>query len=208
MIRKKYLLTGVIIFMVTLVSVLVYVFTPRGKPVEIGDTDELFSVVREGDIICRLGDRLWSELFKDISITDKRYSHMGIIRINGDDGGIYVIHSEGTTEPGKDYVKEEPLGSFIKIARSVGIYRTNDADGGEISNLAAEYLGLPFDWQFDTQDESKLYCTELLYVVLKRLKPELELPVVFVKEAGKDIIPLDAVSNSQYFSEIYYTTAR
>jgi hypothetical protein len=208
MIRKKYILTGVIVFTAALVSVLVYVFTPRGRPVEIRDTDALFSAVREGDIICRLGDRLWSQIFKDISINDRRYSHLGIIRISAVDGGVTVIHSEGTTEPGKDHVKEEPLEDFLKIARSVGIYRANDADGNEISLIAAEYLGLPFDWQFDIHDESELYCTELLYVVLKRIKPELELPVVFVKELGKDIIPLEAVSNSRYFSEIYYTTAR
>jgi hypothetical protein len=162
----------------------------------------VFEAVKDGDIICRLGDRFWSQMFRDISEMDRRYSHMGIIRI--DSNRLNVIHAEGTTDFGKDFVKEESIEDFIKIARAIGIYRINDIDGSLISSLALEYLNLPFDWQFDIKDGSKIYCTELLYVILKRIMPQVELPTVFVKELGKDIIPLDSISNSGYFSEIYF----
>jgi hypothetical protein len=128
---------------------------------------------------------------------------MGIIRKNN--GRINVIHSEGTTAIGKDFVKEEPIEDFIKIAAAIGIYRINDIeDKGRITKIAIEYLNFLFDWQFDMHDDSRIYCTELLYVVLKRVMPSIELDTVFVKELGKDIVPLDAISNSPYFSEVYF----
>jgi hypothetical protein len=198
-IKKRYfLLTGIII----ITAIVVFILLPRGKPVKVLNTDTLYSVVKEGDIICRLGDRFWSDLFKDTSITDKRYSHMGIIHIKNDQ--IFVIHSEGTTEPGRDYVKEEPINDFIKIARTIGIYRLNEIDGDKIASCALQYTGLPFDWKFDLQDDSQIYCTELLYHVLKQIMPNLELKTTYVKEMGREIIPLDAISNSGHFSEIYF----
>jgi hypothetical protein len=182
---------------------LVYILKPRGEPVPIQKTDTLLEILKDGDIICRLGDRLWSQLFMDISISDKRYSHVGIARIA--DGKITVIHSEGTTAYGSDLVKAEGIEDFIKIARAVGIYRVKGLDGNLISNAAIEYLGVPFDWQFDMEDESKLYCTELLYVVLKRLEPTIKLNTVYIKTLNKNIIPIESISYSEHFTEIYYS---
>ena len=175
---------------------------PRGTPSTIQSSDRLFGIVREGDIICRLGDRLWSQLFKDVSVVDKRYSHMGIININN--GLINVINAEGNTGHGKDSVNEVTLDEFLKVARAVGIYRIKDIEGGQIANLAIEYIGIPFDWQFDLYDESKLYCTELLYVILRRIDQKLKLNTVYIKGLGKEIIPLESISQSEYFSEIYF----
>jgi hypothetical protein len=200
---KFYVLTGAGIFAILIISTIVYILAPRTKPVVVQNPVVFFETAQDGDIICRLGDRLWSQIFRDISATDRRFSHMGIVRVSN--GNVSVIHAEGTTTVGKDLVKEEPVGDFIKIAGAVGIYRINDIeDRKQIADAAAEYINIPFDWQFDLHDDSRIYCTELLYVVLKRLMPSVELNTVFVKEIGKDIIPLDAVSNSTYFSEVYY----
>jgi hypothetical protein len=70
--------------------------------------------------------------------------------------------------------------------------------------MAKEYIGVPFDWHYDMKDGSKIYCTELLYLVLRRLAPALKLNTVFIKEIGKEIVPLDSISNSEHFSEVYY----
>jgi hypothetical protein len=45
-----------------------------------------------------------------------------------------------------------------------------------------------------------------LYAVLKKTLPEIQLLTIFQKELSKDIIPLEAVSNSAYFSEVAYIT--
>ena len=207
--KKIILLFVIVICVVFVISAASFILSPRGKPLPALETDVLYSIVEDSDIICRLGDRFWSGLFKDMSETDKRYSHMGIIRIK--DGVITVIHSEGDSGHGRDYVNEMAFEDFLKIARAVGIFRIKDdikekykINENQISNLAVEYIGTPFDWKFDMTDESRIYCTELLYVILKRLTPELELTTLYVKEWDKYIIPLDAVSTSEYFSEVYY----
>jgi hypothetical protein len=174
---------------------------PRGSPLVIKKTDELFKIIKDGDIICRLGDRLWSNIFSDLSVMDKRYSHMGIIHINN--GFVTVINAEGNTGHGRDFVSEVSLDDFLKFARTIGIYRANNIDGYQVSQTALEYLNIPFDWQFNMYDESKLYCTELLFVILTRIQPTIKLETVYVKELEKEIIPLEAVSNSEYFSEVY-----
>jgi len=201
---RKIFLAGIIAFLALLLSIIAYVIIPRGKPLALKkiELDTLSGILMDGDIICRLGDRVWSQYFKDVSITDKRFSHMGIIRLYNNQ--ITVIHAEGDTGQGIDYVNEITLEEFTEFARVIGIYRIKDINGSQISGLAMEYLGVPFDWQFDMYDNSSIYCTELLYVILKRLAPEKELTKIFVNVLKKEIIPLDAISNSEYFSEIYF----
>ena len=209
--RKYYVLIAIVILMALLTSLLVCVFKPRGKAVLEEQADAplgmfalpspLLMALRDGDIICRLGDRLWSQWFMDVSISDKRYSHLGVVRVTN--GRTTVIHSEGTISPGKDGVKEEYIEDFIKIARAVGVYRAKGLDGSLISRTAAEYLGVPFDWHFDMEDGSKLYCTELLYIIFRRLAPELKLDTINIESLNKKVIPLEAISNSDQFEEIY-----
>ena len=202
--RSFYLLTCVIIFALLTASMFVFIILPRGHPLEIKKTDELFGIVEDGDIICRLGNRLWSEIFSGISVTDKRFSHMGIIRIHNDI--VTVIHAEGNTGHGNDSVSEVPLDDFLLIARKVGVYRINNIDADKISRIALEYVGIPFDWEFDMHNDSKIYCTELLYIILKRIAPAMELNTVFIEKLGKEIIPLEAISNSEHFTEVYYNS--
>ena len=197
---KRFMFIGIIIL--TLLIIFVFIIMPRDKPVELIKKNTFCEILKDGDIICRLGDRLWSQIFKDFSIEDKRFSHVGIIRINNDQ--ITVIHAEGTTKPGQDFVKEEPLDDFLKVARAIGIYRIIHLDGNKISSMAMEYIGVPFDWKFDMNDVSELYCTELLYIILKQLMPALELNTIYIKELGKDVIPIDSVSNSEIFTEMYF----
>jgi uncharacterized protein YycO len=162
--------------------------------------NELKSLAREGDIICRLGDRTWSLYFKGLSKEDKRFSHLGIIHIKNDE--IVVINAEGLAWKGKDYVNETPLAEFIKSARVLGLYRLKGIDGTKISAEALTMTGRPFDWDFNLKNHDKIYCTELLYAVLEVIAPEIKL--MTVHELGKDIVPLEAVSASSQFEEIVF----
>jgi len=164
--------------------------------------DTILPYLKDGDIICRLGDRIWSMYFKELSPNDKRYSHLGIIRIRNNT--VSVINAEGLANEGKDFVNEVSLNDFLKSAQKIGIYRLMTIEGETVSDTALEYIGYPFDWQFDMEDDSKLYCTELLYVILKKIDVNIVLNKVFIKEIGKYIIPLDVCSQSEYFIEIGY----
>ena len=198
--KKKALITGA-------AAVLILVLCATAKLPELTPHPaipacEVAEYLQDGDIICRLGDRLWSTYFKDISPIDKRFSHLGIARIT--DGKITVINAEGRAIEGKDLVNETDLDEFLAIAKAVGIYRLQILDGKVLSTAAMEYIGYPFDWSFDLQDNTKLYCTELLYAVLKKIAPEIKLQTIFQKELKREIMPLEAVSNSAYFKEVAY----
>lgn len=200
---RKAFLIGIIAFIILIFSICIYVIVPRGKAIiNKIDVNALSEIIMDGDIICRLGDRIWSQYFKDVSVADRRFSHMGIIRIQNNQ--ITVIHAEGDTGHGIDFVNEVSMEEFIEFARAVGIYRIKTIDGSELSHFAVEYLGVPFDWQFDMYDNTGIYCTELLYVVLKHLALENELKKIYVDFLKNDIIPLEAISNSECFSEIYF----
>jgi uncharacterized protein YycO len=164
--------------------------------------DAILPHLTDGDIICRLGDRIWSIYFKELSPNDKRFSHLGIARIRNNI--VSVINAEGLANEGKDFVNEVPLKDFLKNAQSIGIYRLRTIEGETISDTALEYIGRPFDWQFDMEEDNNLYCSELLFVILKRLDASIVLNKVFIKEIGKNIIPLDVCSQSEYFTEIGY----
>jgi hypothetical protein len=160
--------------------------------------NQLAATVREGDILCRLGDRTWSLYFKGLSPRDKRFSHMGIIHIRDEE--IMVINAEGLTFQGKDMVTAISLREFIKPARILGLYRMNGIAGEKISEAALEMIGRPFDWNFSLKDQDSLYCTELLYAALQIIDPEIEL--ITVNQFGRDIVPLEAISASPLFTEI------
>jgi len=164
--------------------------------------DIILPYIKDGDIICRLGDRIWSMYFKELSPNDKRFSHLGIVRIRNNN--VSVINAEGLAIEGKDFVNEVSLSEFLKSAQKVGTYRLKIVEGEVISDAALEYVGVPFDWQFDMEDSSKLYCSELLYVILKKIDLDIALNKTFIKEIGKNIIPLDVCSQSEYFVEIGY----
>jgi hypothetical protein len=164
--------------------------------------EEITSLLHDGDVICRLGNRLWSLYFRDVSPTDKRFSHLGIVRIR--DNSISVINAEGLAIEGKDFVNEVTLQDFLKIARAVGIFRIKNIDGKSISDTALEFKGRPFDWQFDLTEDNTLYCSELLYVVLKQVAPDIKIETVWQKELGKAIIPPEICSQSEDFVEIGY----
>jgi uncharacterized protein YycO len=198
--KKRALIAG--IFAVLILSLCATIKLLQSTPHPAISAHDITGYLQDGDIICRLGDRFWSAYFKDTSPIDKRFSHLGIARIT--EGGITVINAEGRSKEGKDSVNETDLDEFLESAVAVGIYRLQSHDGKTLSTAAMEYIGYPFDWNFDLQDDTKLYCTELLYAVLKKTLPEIQLLTIFQKELSKNIIPLEAVSNSEYFKEVAY----
>jgi hypothetical protein len=62
--------------------------------------------------------------------------------------------------------------------------------------------GRPFDWNFDLNEDGRIYCTELLYVVLKKTAPEITLRLIKIDALDKMILPLDSCYDSEYFTEI------
>lgn len=117
----------------------------------------------EGDLVFRAGRDIISTLVMSQSDT-KQYSHVGVIlKRNGHTLVVHALPSEGTFAGG---VVVETLEVYAskKNASSVGLYRIEGLDQGEIG-LIREYLlgqiGKPFDDSFSMKDEGAMYCTEL-----------------------------------------------
>jgi len=207
LIRKKKLLicSGAILCILLVVAAALGVFVairPQKAARKAIDAVTVIPYLKDGDIILRLGDGPLSPAFKDLSSTDKRFSHLGIVRIRED--AISIINAVGSLMDKDKGVDEVPLDMFLQVAKELGIYRAKCADGTEISDKAVTYIGYPFDWGFDITDDSKIYCTELLYAVLKSVAPEYQLATLYFDKLEKNVIPLDSVSNSADFDEIAY----
>ena len=173
-------------------------------PQTIVEAVDVLPHLQDGDVICRLGDRIWSAFIKDMSPGDRRFSHVGIVRIRGD--SIAVINAECLVSEREERVNEVSLPEFLKVAKAVGVYRANFIDGSVISDNAVQYLGRPFDWKFNADDDTEIYCTELLHIIIKNTAPEYSLETKSVRGFGVTVIPLEAVSNSDDFDEILYIT--
>jgi hypothetical protein len=167
------------------------------RPQAIVGSAEVIPYLKDGDIIYRLGDKLWSSFIKEFSPNDRRFSHLGIVRIRN--GNVSVINAQCLLREREERVNEVPLPEFLKIARAVGVYRANFIDGAAISDGAVRYLGRPFDWKFDAGDDSEIYCTELLHVIIKNVVPEYGLEAKSVSGFGVTAIPLEAVSKADDF---------
>ncbi|MCL1947669.1 MAG: hypothetical protein FWF51_11075 [Chitinivibrionia bacterium] len=170
-------------------------------PKTIIDAADVLPYLRDGDVICRLGDRGWSSFIRYLSSDDRRFSHIGIVRIR--DENVSVINAECLVNGRNESVNEVSLSDYLELARAVGVYRANFLDGSIISDDAVKYLGYPFDWDFDFDDESKIYCTELLHVIIKNNAPEYGLATVNMSGINLAIIPTEAISKSADFDEIF-----
>jgi len=201
---KHFIIISILIIFIFFHFISNYIFFENTK-IEVIVFDDVFdfnNILEDGFIICTLGNNFWSNYFSNLSEHDKRFSHLGVIRVNN--GVITVIHSSGTIKGGNDYVKEELMEDYIRDIRAIGIYKFKGLESYKISLEAINYIGVPFDWQFDLSDNTKLYCTELLYVILKKIIPEVELRKIYNCDFNREIIPLESISNSSDFEEIFY----
>lgn len=130
----------------------------------------LFSEVQNGDLICRLGTGFFSNKFKDYSLSEKLYSHVGIVELKED--SIFIIHAEASEFTGIGFVKREPISVFLNGINTWGVYRVNASDSIRdlIANGAKEYYqrNTPFDMDFDATNDNKVYCTELVALTINK----------------------------------------
>jgi hypothetical protein len=205
MTRRRFM--ALVFVVISCIAAVVCFLSLKPRHIAAPITEEMIaSHVQDGDVICRLGNRMWSSWFSEFSGEDRRFSHLGIIHRNDDE--IAVINAEGLAVQGKDYVNEVSLEEFLEIAIAAGVYRARDIAGSDISEAAAFFKGRPFDWQFDMDEDNTIYCTELFYAVVKRIAPEIQIKTVFQKELSKNIIPLEACTQSEHFAEVFYITAK
>ena len=130
------------------------------------------NLIHNGDIILRHGYGMASDII--VKTLNEQYdiSHCAIVC--KDSNQINVIHSVSQSLSDFDGVQTQTLKRFITDSKenSVIVVRYKNplySDNSLIAERAAYYLSkkIPFDNDFDIQDSSKIYCTELIWRAIK-----------------------------------------
>jgi hypothetical protein len=127
-------------------------------------------LLRNGDLVFRHATGAFSDMLVQFSLKDPRYSHAGILSIEGD--SIFVYHAMGGEATSQSTIRKSTLKDFChpEEVLEFGIYRTDlDASGiSKIVQLAKEgYKShIPFDSGFDLSSDSAVYCTEFVYRII------------------------------------------
>ena len=178
--------------------------TDENAPTAIDVGKTLFALtheigVREGDLILRHGNGFWSNFIRERNLSDSRFSHIGVVA-RGDGESFFVVHAD-CDAAGMGEVRREPLADFLREARRVGVLRPRAGVPAERVRAAETFVGRPFDRAFDLDDDSALYCTELVLRAVRAAEPEFS--VRTVELAGRKIVPADAFSGAEFAEELF-----
>lgn len=124
--------------------------------------------LRDGDMALRQGTGLDSEAVLRLDSAGGQYSHIGIVV--SDNGKWKVVHAvPGESRDGIDRVKIEPIDTFFLSTRAAhgAVMRLRGCSAvaaREAAQSAARLVGVPFDYNYNWQDTTRLYCTQLIAV--------------------------------------------
>lgn len=122
---------------------------------------------RNGDLILRRSEGIFSDIARNFSSIDKRFSHVGIIVSHKQQA--YVVHSIHDLDKGFNGVVIEKLDAFLSDATDWAVYRLKLEKKRlhQFATTALEYAGedISFDSHFDLATRDAMYCTEFIWRV-------------------------------------------
>jgi len=129
------------------------------------------SLLQEGDVVLRRGKGIISRLFQRMSMTDRSFSHAGILLFRNERWMVlHIIGREGADAPD---LLLEPMERYCAadISDSNAVFRLTSSK--ELRDkVVQECIRInteapEFDDRFDLSTDSSLYCTELVYKVYR-----------------------------------------
>lgn len=158
------------------------------------DYENIKAQLQSGDIILRAGIGLWSDLIKSRNSVDKRYSHVGVVKVVN--GNFFVIHSSANDLNGKGFVKKVSLEEYVNKSTGIAISRLKTLSAKDFLENVENNLNKPFDWQFNREEQEALYCTELVECSLQKIDPNIRMQTV------RDIIMPESCLDTNLFQII------
>lgn len=165
------------------------------------DYHEVEARLEEGDLLFRCGTGLVGRMVTSMD-REGEFSHVGIVVCHkGEWSVVHAVPHEPEFQGDFDRVKCEPVADFLgRYAEVVyGIYRPQVE--AEKRHLAARHAlrqyekRVPFDHDYNTEDTTRLYCTELAEycyaLVGLPLSQGRRTEVTFPSLAGSYIFPSD-----------------
>lgn len=150
--------------LVRLAWLLVSTLVLSGQAQAVGQSHRLAGV-QNGDLILRRGKGIMSDIAASFSITDRRFSHVGIIVMDG--RVAHVVHSVHDDDKGYNGVVREPLSDFLGDVSDWAVYRLklDRQQQDKLARTASRYAHqhIAFDTRFDLDSRNVMYCTELVW---------------------------------------------
>ena len=131
--------------------------------------DQARQQIQTGDIILRCGKDMTSYKIREMSESDKTYSHAGIAIVKPEGVFIYHLTPPELDEPkGDTIIRLETLDKFANPENNfefgIGRYPLSATQVTKLithlENLREQ--GVSFDWVFDLNSKSKMYCSEMI----------------------------------------------
>jgi hypothetical protein len=141
--------------------------------------DSTIALLHTGDVALRMGMGADSYLLSQLNHRDKRYSHCGIVVIEG--GKPYIYHCIGGEDNPDERMRRDAAPRFFSSTNNTAIAIARFDNNGDQTNklinaLLQYYHKRPlFDMKFDLASDDKLYCSELVYKCLRKARPDMPL---------------------------------
>lgn len=167
-------------------------------PLDAGPDKSIASIntesLKTGDLAFRRQPGLISELARQLSPKEQRFSHVGVVLVN--DKGVEVVHAVSDETRGFNGVVIEDLNAFFEESRDWSFYRLSLSANQRLRIAAsardAARVQTPFDDYFDLASNDRLYCTEFVAKVLNAVLNQPLFETSFTP-GGRPYLPLDAL---------------
>lgn len=211
--KKAFITFSIFLAVIGLVMALIYIFMlaydykseQKRIKVNYALTEEEINLIQDGDVILRHGYGLVSDLITETLAEE--VSHCAILV--KDSSGINVIHSVSQSLSDYDGVQMQNLKRFINDSKknSVVVMRykfSENDDKSLIGKKARSYLDkkIPFDNNFDINDSSQFFCSELLWKVFLDAYGADVLKNKYDK-GNNELLKFDVFFNPEFFEPVF-----
>jgi hypothetical protein len=203
---KLILFLFTIIFLVTLILYYkVFIDPENSKSVFYPISKEEIKLFKEGDIVLRRGYGTFSDGIAKVQNGKWNATHCAMLVINNNNWK--VIHALSSSVAPFDGSQYQSFRQFLNESQPNSVivvrFKTSSDTTKRLVNLMRYYAEhhKPFDHEFDKQDTSKFYCTELFQHCFKKtLKKDIFLGQLDSNTTG--IYDLTTFQDKRYFGEI------
>ena len=131
------------------------------------EIDSSVQLLHNGDLVLRTGADATSYMLRQMNLTNKTYSHCGIVMI--EDGYPFVYHSIGGEDNPDERLRRDSASFFFNPVNNerLGIARLDlsELQIDQLHHIVKRYykMAIPFDMDFDLKTNDKFYCAEFVY---------------------------------------------
>ena len=132
-----------------------------------------YDQMRPGDLACRTGTGFYSMMLNATAADTIHFSHIGLLlQIDSQWVVIHAVPNEAEGPDDFDRVKMETVKQFYDPVHALHgeLIHTGFVAGDRMTDAALGFVrdSVRFDSAFDLTDSSKLYCTELIWLLYRR----------------------------------------